>query len=103
MATGSWEEYFGHRKWRLATEVTAVDTPGPKTTVTFHKGKFEIEGGVFHSPLSSARGSKGMLLQELDPAGSDIPGSRVSVGIVVYRKAKREGAVVVPLTHRDVP
>lgn len=92
MATGSWDEYFGKRTWRVATEVTAVDAVGPQTTVTFSKGRFAIDGGVFHSPLSSARGTRGVLLQETS-GGKDIEGSRVAVGIVVFRKARREGAV----------
>jgi hypothetical protein len=93
VAAGSWDEYFGKRTWRVATEVTAVDAVGPQTTVTFSKGRFSIDGGVFHSPLSSARGTRGILLQETAPDGSDIAGSRVAVGVVVYRKARREGAV----------
>lgn len=104
MATGSWDEYFGYRKWRVATEVEGTDTAMPGTEfnldgeqpvqVRFRKGRFQIAGGVFHSPLSSARGTRGVLLQEVSPfSGDDITGSRTAVGIVVYRKACREGAV----------
>lgn len=87
-----WDEYFGTRKWRVASEVTGTDR---EESVIFAKGKFEIDGdGVFHSPLSSARGRKGVLLQEVDPrTGDDIAGSRIAVGVVVFRKARREGAV----------
>lgn len=97
MATGSWEQYFGSRRWRVASEVTgAEEVPG--AVVAFVGGKFGIEStgedrGVFHSPLSSARGTKGVLLQEVDQQGTDIAGSRIAVGIVVFRKARREGAV----------
>lgn len=100
MAVSGWDEYFGSRRWRVATEVTGIDAPvdadGPdEIRVRFTKGKFEIDnGGTFHSPLSSARGTKGIVLQEVDPAtGQDLPGSRVAVGIVVLRRARKEGAV----------
>lgn len=89
---GSWDEYFGTRRWRVATEVTGAEEAGGGV-VAFTRGRFGIEGGAFHSPLSSARGSKGVLLQEVDADGNDITGSRIAVGVVVYRKAKREGAV----------
>lgn len=94
MASDRWEEYFGTRRWRVATEVTGADEQDG-AVVAFVKGKFGIEGGVFHSPLSSARGQKGVLLQEIDPqTGRDIAGSRIAVGVVVLRNARKEGAVV---------
>lgn len=90
--TGSYDEYFGNRTWRVITEATGTDEKNGVVT-TFTKGKFSIDGGVFHSPLSSARGTKGAFLQEVDAEGCDIPGSRIAVGVVVLRKARKEGAV----------
>jgi hypothetical protein len=98
----AWGDYFGTRKWRVAKELDGTATAEPGTElnpgtepvrVEFSHGKFEIIGGVFHSPLSSARGRKGILLQEVSVAGEDIEGSRVAVGVVVFRRARSEGAI----------
>jgi hypothetical protein len=95
MASGSnWEEFFGSRKWRLAEEVSGTVIARKGISVVYAGGEFEITGGgKFHSPLSTARGSKGFLLQELDGQGQDIGGSRIAVGEVVYRRARQAGAV----------
>ena len=90
---GSWDEYFATRKWRVATEKTGTVTDGP-ATVRFLQGGFTIEGGKFHSPLSSARGASGMLLQEVAADSTDIPGSQIAVGVVTLRKARKSGAVL---------
>lgn len=99
----AWDDYFAARKWRVATEANGTVAaepgtelnPGTETVqVEFNRGKFEIRGGgVFHSPLSSARGRKGVLLQEVGPDGTDIEGSKIAVGVVVFRRARSEGAV----------
>jgi hypothetical protein len=89
---GSWDEYFAKRKWRIASEETGEVTDGP-ATVRFLQGAFTIEGGKFHSPLSSARGSKGVLLQEVGPRGADVDGSQIAVGVVTLRQARKRGAV----------
>jgi hypothetical protein len=88
-----WTGLFADRKWRVLTELTGT-TGRRGWAITFDRGKFEIDGGVFHSPLSSARGRKGVLLQEVGLGGEDIPGSRIPVGEIVYRKARQAGAVV---------
>lgn len=88
-----WAGYFATRKWRVAQEVTGEGEDND-CLVTFKRGKFEIHGdGVFHSPLSSARGRRGILLQETDEDGGDIKGSRIAVGEIVMRRARQEGAV----------
>lgn len=101
----SWEDLFATRKWRVATELNgaAAAEPGSELNdgdtvvkVEFTKGHFEIIGATFHSPLSSARGRKGVLLQEVDGSGRDVAGSRIAVGSVVLRRARGEGAVVEP-------
>lgn len=92
MASAAMEEYFGDRKWRVATEVTA-DVPQGEAVIHFKQGKFEIENGVFHSPCSSARGKKGILLQEVTSDGKDIDESRIAVGVVVLREARKMGAI----------
>lgn len=101
MAT--WDDLFGSRKWRVATELdgevvaepgTSLNQGGESVRAAFSKGKFELFGGVFHSPLSSARGRKGVLLQEVNlQDGMDILGSRIAVGVVVFRRARAEGAI----------
>lgn len=85
--SGSWDEYFGTRKWRVATEVDGADAQ-----VRFRKGRFTVDNGQFCSPLSTARGKAGILLQEVSD-GQDVTGSRIAVGIVVFRKARNAGAV----------
>jgi hypothetical protein len=99
----SWEDLFATRKWRVATELsgTALADPGTElndgdasVVVKFARGYFEITGATFHSPLSSARGRRGVLLQEVEASGRDIPGSRIAVGKVVLGRARREGAIL---------
>lgn len=101
----SWEDLFATRKWRVATELNGTATAEPGTElndgdslvkVEFTKGHFEIIGATFHSPLSSARGRKGVLLQEVDENGRDIDGSRIAVGSVVLGRARKEGAICEP-------
>lgn len=86
------DEYFTGRKWRVASELTGTEADGP-ATVTFAQGRFTITGGKFSGPGSSARGAKGVLLQEVDENSEDIEGSLVAVGESTYRRAHREGAV----------
>ncbi len=95
---GSWDEYFAARKWRVAVEKTGEAKDGP-ATVRFLQGAFTIEGTAdvsckFHSPLSSARGAAGLLLQEVAGDGTDIPDSQIAVGVVTFRKARKSGAVL---------
>jgi hypothetical protein len=85
------DEYFTGRKWRVAREVTGTAADGP-ATVTFTQGRFTVTGGKFSGPGSSARGAKGILLQEIDEDG-DIEDSLVAVGEATFRKAKQAGAV----------
>lgn len=94
MSDDRWAEYFGERRWRVASEVTGTDFEGGATTA-FTGGKFTItgDGAVFHSPLSSARGKSGVLLQEVDEQGNDVDGSQLAVGVVVLRKARQAGAI----------
>jgi len=100
----TWDDYFATRKWRVATEVngTEVAEPGSRLNsdgdksvqVRFVKGVFEIDNGVFHSPFSSARGRRGVLLQEVGSDGEDIKDSRIAVGQVVLRRARQQSAIV---------
>jgi hypothetical protein len=85
-------EYFAGRTWRIAAEETGEVKDGP-ATVRFLQGTFTIEGGKFSAPGSSARGSKGVLLQETGSDGKDIPGSRIAIGLVTLRQARKAGAV----------
>lgn len=83
------------RRWRVAEEVTGEVTVGKGVVVQFDRGKFEMEGGKFTSPGSTARGRKGILLQEVDKeTGADIEDSRVSVGEVALQQARRLGAIL---------
>lgn len=98
-----WEDLFGTRKWRVATELDGevVALPGTELNqkgteplkADFTRGHFELAGASFHSPLSSARGRKGVILQEVDERGRDIDGSRIAVGKVVLARARKEGSV----------
>lgn len=86
------DEYFAGRTWRVAKDVSGVAVQGP-ATVTFSQGLFTVEGGKFCGPGSSARGTRGVLLQETGPDGEDIPGSYVAVGQTTLRTARKAGAV----------
>lgn len=89
-----WDEYFAGRKWRVREEVTGIADAGHGITIEYDHGRFEIAPpGVFHSPLSTTRGRKGALLQELDGRGADIPGSCIAVGFTVLKQARDRGAL----------
>lgn len=97
------DEWFTGRRWRLVTEldgeksvqVTGGDGKPVPVAVTFSKGHFEIDPpGAFASPLGS-RGRTGVLLQEVDGSGADIPGSLTAWGEATFIKARRTyGAIV---------
>jgi hypothetical protein len=104
--SGKLEDWFGTRKWRVATEVSgeqSVQVPNQEgeepltaeVVVIFRKGRFEVGSpGSFSSPLGS-RGRVGVLLQEVGPDGKDIEGSRSTWGESVVRRAKEEfGAII---------
>lgn len=89
-----WDEYFTGRRWRVREEVSGTARLDQGITIVYDHGRFEISPpGVFHSPLSSTRGRKGALLQELDSAGTDIPGSCIAVGFTVLKQARDRGAL----------
>jgi hypothetical protein len=94
-STGSWEEWFAGRHWRVAEEVTGtVEQDGVQ--VTFTRGAFTIAPpGAFRSALSTNLGRKGLLLQETDVTGAhDITGSRAVFGTSAVAKAReRFGSV----------
>lgn len=83
-AFASW---FSGRRWRVATEATCVrDTPDGDR-VTYEQGEFWVsEPAVYQTPLGR-RGRHGFILQEVDEAGSDIPGSRAAFGATALRRA----------------
>lgn len=90
-----WEKYFKDRHWREAEEYTGtVDTGSfhkrKPVRVVFDHGKFRVENGVFRSPLSANLGAHGVLLQEVDRFGNDIPGSLAAFGELAVRQARRE-------------
>lgn len=89
---GSWDEYFAARTWRVAKELSGEVSQGP-AKVRFSQGLFTIIEGKFCGPGSSARGTKGVLLQETGPDGKDIAGSRVAVGQATMRMVRKSGAV----------
>lgn len=94
-STGSWEEWFSGRKWRVAEEVTGtVEHDGVE--VEFRRGVFTIAPpGAFRSALSTNLGRKGLLLQETDASGEhDVPGSRAVFGSAAVARARENfGAV----------
>ncbi len=94
-STGSWDELFKGRYWRVAEEVSgAIEQDGCQ--VTFRRGVFAVAApGAFRSLLSTNLGRRGVLLQETDPTWSvDIPGSRAVFGEPAVKRAREEyGAV----------
>ena len=95
---GKWDEYFGTRFWRVATEVSGTDESGG-AKIVFDKGRFGIWPhagltGVFQSPLSTNKGRRGVLLQEVDGEGRDIEGSVLPVGDRAFKRAQAEHKVL---------
>lgn len=94
-------EWFKDRRWRVVDvsglgNVPRGDGEGADILVRFDHGTFTVEPpGVFRSPLSGNPGRKGVLLQEVDAEGADIPGAQLPFGEPIVVKARREfGAIV---------
>lgn len=99
-------EYFKDRRWRIRTEANGpasveqepVDGEDdlPPIAVKFRHGWFTVEApGAFRSPLSGNPGRKGVLLQEVDADGNDIPGSLYPFGVPVLKAAREEFHAIV--------
>lgn len=89
-----WAEYFGTRKWRVATEVTgSAEVDGIE--VRYDRGQCTVEPpGAFRSPVSGNPGRAGVLLQEVGPAG-DIEGSLELFGKSAVDRARKEFRAIV--------
>lgn len=91
-------DWFATRRWRVYAEAdgdgTIAAANGDDIAVHFKKGRFWVESpGAFTSPLGNA-GRNGVILQEVDAAGNDIPGSQAAFGSSVVARAREEyGAV----------
>ncbi len=110
MPPSKMDEWFQTRWWRVvdangtahlpATLLTEGGTEAgedePMLAVEFTHGHFTVEPpGAFRSPLSGNPGRKGVLLQEVDAEGKDIPGSRYPFGEPAVEKARGHyGAIV---------
>jgi hypothetical protein len=100
--TNMWEELFGGgRKWRVAEELTGdqLTTAGPgepDILVRFDRGWFSMEPpGAYRSPLSTNLGRRGVVLVRTDASGSsDVPGSRIAIGVHALRRARQEFSAV---------
>jgi hypothetical protein len=93
------DEWFQARWWRVVdANGTAhlLQEDGDLVKAEFIHGHFTIESpGAFKSPLSGNPGRKGVLLQEVDAEGKDIPGSRYPFGEPAVEKARGHyGAIV---------
>jgi hypothetical protein len=97
--TNMWEELFGNgRRWRIAEELTgnSPDPAVPDSVVRFDRGWFTMtEPFAYRSPLSTNLGRRGVVLVETDASGSsDVPGSRIAVGVHALKRARLDYASV---------
>lgn len=86
-------DWFGGRRWRLATETSLENED-----VLIRDGEFWMKPGrVFRTPFGH-KGRHGYVLQEIDQNGADIPGSRVTFGWITLQNASEmfPGSVDVP-------
>lgn len=75
-------QWFGARRWRVATDVSSENDD-----VVIVQGEFWTKGGkVFQTPLGH-KGRHGYILQEVTQDGVDIPNSRVTFGWVTLNTA----------------
>lgn len=87
MGSQQLDEWFGTRRWRVFTEADGPDD-GSGYAIAFKKGRFRIEPpGAFTSPLGNT-GRNGVMLQEVDAAGQDVPDSLHAFGESVVTKAR---------------
>jgi len=99
--------WFEGRRWRVVTEadgqgfVPYGDEAGSDgyIPVTFKQGAFIIGSheppGAFKSPLSGNPGIRGILLQEVDAEGNDIPDARFPFGEPAVKEAREKFNAIV--------
>jgi hypothetical protein len=76
------EQWFGGRRWRLATETSLENED-----VLIRDGEFWTKDGkVFRTPFGH-KGHHGYILQEITQDGADIPGSRATFGWITLQHA----------------
>lgn len=90
-----WQEWFGTRKWRVATEAdgegSVTDSGNELRRVMFRQGRFTLEPPfAFTSPFGN-NGRKGVLIREVRPDGTDIPGGELfAFGETAVKRAREE-------------
>jgi hypothetical protein len=93
-------EWFEGRRWRVV-KISGLATIPQKAVegeedaadilVRFKGGKFTVNPpGAFKSPLSGNPGLHGVLLQEVDAEGNDIPGAQYPFGEAAVKDARRD-------------
>jgi hypothetical protein len=94
------EDWFGKRRWRIATELN-----GKLGEANYREGEFWLpEGKVFRTPLGHV-GRHGFALQEIDAQGNDVADGeghpvRVTFGWTILRKAHERWPANVPAVRR---
>lgn len=97
-------EWFENRRWRVVDANGTAFIPNqqaeaeeePLIRATFRHGRFTVDSpGAFSSPLSGNPGRHGILLQEVDADGVDIPGSRYPFGVPVVKDARTKFRAIV--------
>lgn len=86
------DSWFGHRHWRVLTELTGAVTAGG-VQITYDQGAFEVAlPGAYVTPFGS-RGRRGYVIAETGEDGRDAAdsraGSRAAFGEAVLRRAQR--------------
>lgn len=86
------ERWFGSgRRWRICTELDGPVSLGEdKPSAIFRRGEFTLDTPwTFLTPLGR-RGTAGVVIQEVDEAGNDVPGSRATFGMQQLKRVARQ-------------
>lgn len=85
------EAWFGHgRRWRICTELNGPAELKSGASATFRNGHFTLDPPWSYLTPIGHRGASGVVLQEVDSDGSDVPGSRSAFGLQQLKRVSRQ-------------
>jgi hypothetical protein len=92
----TWDEWFGTRRWRIATEYSGIWVTEEGSEVVFDKGAFTCSSpAAYQSPVSANLGRRGWLLQEVSKQGRDIADSQAAFGEAAVERARKQYHAIV--------
>lgn len=97
------DAWFKGRHWRVCSEISGERTGEGGAKITYDRGWFTIAPPhTFKTPLGH-RGRAGILIQEVDAEGHDLPGTTpASFGEQVLKRAAKVYGSVTGLDSRQV-